>query len=454
MRTSQDDVQTGADAAGPSRDAAARRVLLHRLMGLHRAPRFAATLGTTAIVLSLTPLMRPLPADDPAQPPAPPPREIVYDTLAHGMALADLMEANGLDHRAIHEVTRVIRQYKRPRTLRPGAVMRFASAPGLLPDSIHLQFDADTTLRLLRSDSTWHARLEVAPLVVDTVRLAGTIETSLWNARLGGDAARLEPGGFQQMVYDLADVFAWKVDFTRDIQPGDAFRVAFEREVRPDGSVKSRRILAVELRNRDKAWQAIPYARDGGRIAFFDPEGGSLRGAFMRYPVPYRITSGFTRKRFHPVLKRYRAHQGTDYGAPAGTRVQATASGTVTRAGWWGGYGRAVEIRHMNGIRTRYAHLSSIASGIRAGARVAQGRVIGRVGSSGLSTGPHLHYEFLQNGAHRNPMAVSLPAEPGLEKEHMADFGRVRDRALALLGPLAPLAPHGGPPLALSDPGR
>jgi len=251
------------------------------------------------------------------------------------------------------------------------------------------------------------------------------------------------------MVYDLADVFAWKVDFTRDIQKGDAFRVVFEREVRPDGSVKSRRFLAVELKNRDKVWQAIPYPRDGGRIAYFDPDGGSLRGAFMRYPVPYRITSGFSRSRYHPILKRRRAHQGTDYGAPTGTRVQATASGTVTRAGWWGGYGRAVEIRHMNGIRTRYAHLSSIASGIRPGARVGQGQVIGRVGSSGLATGPHLHYEFLQNGAHRNPMAVSLPAEPGLEKEHMADFRVKRDAALSLLGPLGT---HEGPPLALGRP--
>jgi murein DD-endopeptidase MepM/ murein hydrolase activator NlpD len=420
-------------------------------MGLPRAPRFAATVGTTAIVLSVAPLMRPLPATDPAEPPQPPPREIVHDTLGHGMALADLMAANGLDARSIHDVTEVIRRYKKPRTLRPGAVMRFSGAPGLQPDRINLQINPDTTLRLLRSDSAWHARLEVVPLVVDTVRLSGVIETSLWNADLGGDAHRLGPGGFQEMVYDLADVFAWKVDFTRDIHPGDAFRVAFEREVRPDGSVRSRRFLAVELRNRDRVWQAIPYARDG-RVAYFDPEGGSLRGAFMRYPVPYRITSGFTRRRFHPILKRYRAHQGTDYGAPAGTPVQATASGTVTRAGWWGGYGRAIEIRHMNGIRTRYAHLSSIARGVAPGARVAQGQVIGRVGSTGVSTAPHLHYEFLQNGAHRNPMSVSLPAQPGLEKEHLDDFRRVRDAALALLDPPEDPVPHQGPPLALREP--
>ncbi len=415
---------------------------------LGRAPLVVGAVALAAAALSLAPMIIRHDDDLIHRPPPVPPREIVFDTLGRGMALADLMAANGLDGQAIYEITEVIRAYKKPRTLRPGAVMRFSGAPGVTPDRVNLRINPDTTLRMIRSDSTWTARLEVAPLVVDTVRLSGVITSSLWNAELGGDAARLEPGGFQEMVYDLADVFAWKVDFTRDIRTGDAFRVAIEREVRPDGSVKSRHFLAVELVNQGKVWQAIPYPREGGRIAFFDPEGGSLRGAFMRYPVPYRITSGFSRHRYHPILKRYRAHQGTDYGAPRGTPVHATASGTVTRAGWWGGYGRAVEIRHMNGIRTRYAHLSAIAAGIHPGARVGQGQVIGRVGSTGLATAPHLHYEFLQNGAHRNPMSVSLPAEPGLEKERMADFRRRRDLALALLHGVRPP----GTPLASAKP--
>jgi YD repeat-containing protein len=396
--------------------------------------RWPAAFGAAAAALSVSPFLmpRPLPAPEHAPPPTPP-REIVYDTLRHGMALADLMAANGLDRRSIHEISEVVRIYKQPRTLRPGAVMRFSGAPGATPDRLNLRFNPDTALKLIRSDSIWTARLEVVPLTTDTLRLSGVIETSLWHARLGGDADRLDPGGFQEMVYDLADVFAWKVDFTRDIHRGDAFRVVVEREVRPDGSVRSRRFLAVELRNRNRVWQAIPYARPGGRVAFFDPDGGSLRGAFMRYPVPYRITSGFSGRRFHPVLKTVRAHRGIDYGAPAGTPVQATASGTVTRAGWWDSYGRAIEIRHANGIRTRYAHLSSIAANVRPGARVQQGQVIGRVGSTGLATGPHLHYEFLQNGVHRNPMTVSLPAEPGLEKEHLEDFRQRRDEVLALM---------------------
>ena len=158
---------------------------------------------------------------------------------------------------------------------------------------------------------------------------------------------------------------------------------------------------------------------------------------FCVTPVPYRITSGFSNRRYHPVLKQYRAHRGTDYGAPHGTSVKATATGTVTRAGTWGNYGRMVAIRHTHGIETRYAHLSSIAAGIRAGARVDQGQVIGRVGSTGLATGPHLHYEFLQNGAHRNVSTMNLPSAPALEDQYVSEFLVSRDAALDVLSGVA-----------------
>ena len=210
-------------------------------------------------------------------------------------------------------------------------------------------------------------------------------------------------------------------------------RVALERKVRPDGSVRSRHFLAIELRNQDRVFRAIPQPRPGGRWTYFDEDGRSLHGAFLRYPVPYRITSRFTRRRYHPILRRYRSHEGIDYGAPPGTPVEATASGVVARAGYAGGYGRVVELRHAQGIRTRYAHLSAIGAGIRPGARVEQGTVIGRVGSSGLATGPHLHYEFIMNGRHRDPLTVELPGRPALATSRLAEFRRTRDQALPLL---------------------
>jgi murein DD-endopeptidase MepM/ murein hydrolase activator NlpD len=149
--------------------------------------------------------------------------------------------------------------------------------------------------------------------------------------------------------------------------------------------------------------------------------------------VPYRITSHFTGRRYHPVLKRYRAHEGIDYGAPAGTPVAATASGVVTRAEFSGGYGRIVELRHAQGIRTRYAHLSSFAANVRRGTHVEQGQIIGRVGSSGLATGPHLHYEFLKDGRHQNPLTVAMPTAASIDPSHLAEFRRARDEAIALL---------------------
>jgi murein DD-endopeptidase MepM/ murein hydrolase activator NlpD len=365
--------------------------------------------------------------------PAPPPPEIVYDTLRSGETLAQVLELRGFTPGAIHQLIEVVRQHKNPRSFRPGVVMRLSGPPGQSPDEVLLQLNQDSLLRLQAGSAGWASEVMTVPVRVDTLRLAGLIESSLWFADLSGEVDRLGEHEFQEYVYDLADVFAWKLDFTRDIRRGDAFRVAIERELRPDGSVRTRRFLAIELRNRGRVLSAIPYARPGGRREYFDVDGEALRGVFLRYPVPYRITSGFSNRRYHPILKRYRAHPGIDYGAPRGTPVKTTASGTVTRAGTWGTFGRIVEVRHTRGIQTRYAHLSAIAAGVRVGARVEQGQVIGRVGSTGLATGPHLHYEFLQSGAHRNPATMNLPSAPALEDQYRVDFQAGRDEALDLL---------------------
>jgi murein DD-endopeptidase MepM/ murein hydrolase activator NlpD len=360
-----------------------------------------------------------------------PPLETISDTLDSGETLAEVMAEHRLDEFAIHEIGGVIREHKSPRTLRPGAILSFTGLANERPTRLALRVDADTILHVARVDSGWTARIEVVPVVVDTVHLAGLIESNLWLAKLSGETDRLGDGEYEEFVYDLAEVYAWKIDFTRDIREGDGFRVAVEREVRPDRSIRTRRFLAIEFRNQERVLPAIPFTAPGGRREYYDLEGQALRGVFLRYPVPYRITSGFTNRRYHPILKRSRPHQGIDYGAPHGAAVRATASGTVTKAGAWGAYGKTVEIRHTHGIWTRYAHLSSIA--VRPGSRVNQGQVIGRVGSTGLATGSHLHYEFIQNGRHRNPQTVNLPAASALDAKHMDAFRIERDAALALL---------------------
>lgn len=369
---------------------------------------------------------------------AEPPPVTVSRSLTRGKALSEILVAQGLDSPEIQEITRLMRAYKSPRSLRPGTVVGFSIdpigpyGPRQAPDRIRIALGPDSVLDFIRTEPGWTARLELVPFVMDTVCISGVITSSLWSATLGGDLDRLGDGEFEELVYDLADIYAWEVDFTRDLRKGDVFRVAFERKVRPDGSVRSRHFLAIELRNQDRVLRAIPVPR-GASWAYFDENGRSLHGAFLRYPVPYRITSRFTSRRFHPLLKRYRKHEGIDYGAPAGAPVEATASGVVTRAGFAGGYGRLVELRHAGGIRTRYAHLSAIGPAIRPGARVNQGAVIGRVGSSGLATGPHLHYEFVLNGRHVNPLTVELPTQPSLAGARLAEFRTARDGALALL---------------------
>jgi len=355
------------------------------------------------------------------------------DTLTRGTALSQVLDSRGFDSDQIREITRLLGAYRSPRTIRPGTTLLFSAGTDSVPARIRLQLNPDSLLHFVRTDSLWSTRIELVPFVMDTVRVSGAIESSLWSARLGGDVDRFGTKDFEELVYDLADIFAWKVDFTRDLRRGDAVRVALERKMRPDGSIRSRHFLAIELRNGDRVLRAIPQPAPGGRFAYFDEEGRSLRGAFLRYPVPYRITSHFSNRRYHPILKKWRAHEGIDYGAPAGAPVEATASGIVTRAGFMGAYGRLVELRHPGEIRTRYAHLSSIAPDIRPGARVEQGQIIGRVGASGLATGPHLHYEFLKNGRHRDPLAVDLPGSPSIASSRLEEFRRDRDGALALL---------------------
>jgi murein DD-endopeptidase MepM/ murein hydrolase activator NlpD len=224
-------------------------------------------------------------------------------------------------------------------------------------------------------------------------------------------------------VVELAGVYEYKLNFTREIQPGDSYRVVYEREVRPDGTTRNKKIIAAEMVVHGKPYRA--YWFDGGRDArgYYDEEARPLAYGFSRYPISFpRITSSYNPNRYHPVLGVHRAHTGTDFGAPTGTPVMATAAGTVTFAGTNGGYGRMIEIRHFNGYTTRYAHLSRFADGMRVGARVSQKQVIGHVGATGLATAPHLHYELRINGRAVDAMRAKLPDSPPLPGAQRTQF--------------------------------
>ena len=234
------------------------------------------------------------------------------------------------------------------------------------------------------------------------------------------------------LALEFAKVFEGEVDFGNELQPGDSFEILFEKVVREGEFGGYGDIVAARFTTSGRSFEAFRYAIPGQKADYYDRDGRSMRRFFLKSPLKFepRVTSGFSFRRVHPVLKTARAHRGVDYGAPSGAPVLSVASGTVTRAGWTGGGGNSVYIKHDNGYETRYLHFSKIASGLRAGMRVSQGELIGYVGSTGLSTGPHLHYELLKGGTHVNPLDEHRKLPPGqpIPAAALAAYVEHRDR--------------------------
>jgi murein DD-endopeptidase MepM/ murein hydrolase activator NlpD len=355
------------------------------------------------------------------------------DTLHRGETFGALLNRNritGLDISQFDETTALD-----PKRLRPGLVFAIGrSRVDTDPSRIQVQVSPERLVTFTRSDTGWEAGSHEIPWRAETIRLEGQIDNSLYEAL---DAqvsdAQFDAGDRVRLAWDLADVFAWQVDFTRDIQPGDHYVVLCERLVSPDGETRFGRIIASDLTISGKRLTAVRFD-SASASAFFDPDGNSLRRAFLRAPVEFRrISSNFARARFHPILGRWRRHEGTDYSAAPGTPVMAAGDGVVLRAGYSGGYGNLIELRHRNGITTRYGHLRGFARGIHAGARVTQGEVIGFVGSTGLATGPHLHYEFRVNGVAQDSRRANLGTGAAVAAALRPAFERERDRVLGLL---------------------
>jgi murein DD-endopeptidase MepM/ murein hydrolase activator NlpD len=261
------------------------------------------------------------------------------------------------------------------------------------------------------------------------------VESSLYAALLRAEGVDMPTEERRQIVDVLADrIFAWQIDFSRDLRPGDRYRILYERLVRPDGTARAGRVVGVQFHINNRDHEAYAFRTPDGSEDYFDRDGESLRRAFLRAPLEFRrISSAFSKSRFHPVLKVNRAHNGVDYAASKGTPVRAVGDGTIRRAGWGGGYGNVVEIAHRQGYASRYAHLNGFAKGIRPGTRVRQGDLIGYVGSTGLSTAPHLHYEFHANGRPVDPNSVRyLTGEP-LARAHRAAFARSVATQMAIL---------------------
>lgn len=250
----------------------------------------------------------------------------------------------------------------------------------------------------------------------------GEITTSLYAAT---DAAGMPEAAANQ----LAEIFSGDIDFHHDLRKGDKFTVMYEMVYSNGALVDTGNIQAAEFINQNQTYRAIHFQND-----YYTAEGKSVRKAFLRSPIAFsRVSSGFTKSRFHPVLNKWRAHKGVDFAAPVGTKVKVTSDGVIASFGRRGGYGNVVMINHQGHFTTVYGHLSRFAKGLRRGQRVAQGDVIGYVGMTGLTSGPHLHYEFKVDGQQRDPLRVALPDAKPIDEANKAAFQSVADSFVARL---------------------
>ena len=315
------------------------------------------------------------------------------------------------------------------RQMSPGkAVTAKISRDGaLLSLTFPLNGGRDQALAIERDESNQYRISEQAmPLETHVLMKSAEIRHSLFGAT---DAAGIP----DSVATQLADIFGGDIDFGRDIRKGDRFSVIYESISHLGKVVRTGRILAAEFVNDGHTYRVVWFEGSDGKSGYYTADGKNIRKTFLRSPLEFsRVTSGFG-SRFHPVLKERRAHRGVDFGAPIGTRVRATGDGIVEVAGRQGGYGNLVILRHQSQYQTVYGHLNGFAASVRKGTRVSQGDVIGYVGTTGISTGPHLHYEFRVNGVHRNPLAMVLPAAPPLAADQMVRFRDSTQGVLARL---------------------
>jgi murein DD-endopeptidase MepM/ murein hydrolase activator NlpD len=338
------------------------------------------------------------------------------DTLRRGETIHQLLSRAELAESEARAIVDEVQRHRDLRRIRAGSVLEYRKSftTGDLR-GLEMKLDPDYVLQARRDGGEWTVKVEEVPVRTDTVVLTGVVESTLYNALARGEGGDVPVAERERVVDQLADrIFAWQVDFSRDLRKGDEIRVLYERVVRPDGTARSSRVLAVQMEAGGRKHEAYLFRLADGREDYFQRDGSSMRRAFLRAPLEFRrISSAFSRSRFHPVLGVNRPHHGIDYAAAPGTPVRAVGDGVITRAGWGGGYGNVVDIRHQQGYQSRYAHLRGFAPGIRAGTRVRQGDLIGYVGSTGLATGPHLHYEFHANGRPVDPNSIRyLTGEP------------------------------------------
>jgi len=351
----------------------------------------------------------------------PPPYQNVTLTIRRGDTLDKLFRKHDLNLGDLSRISKLDQARKRFRQLKPGDEFQVTHDQGKLV-SMTTNLDLTSALNIERAESGFTAELIERPIEKRKRLTYGVIETSLFESAATA-------GVSDRVIMNVAGIFAWDVDFVLDIRTGDNYYVQYEEIWQNGKFVKDGEIIAAEFNNNGRKHQAIRFIDDNGRSDYFTPDGHSVRKAFIRAPVDFtRISSNFNPRRKHPILNTIRAHRGVDYAAPRGTPIRAAGDGKVIYRGVKNGYGNAIILQHGGNITTLYAHMSRFA-GARVGSRVRQGQTIGYVGSTGLATANHLHYEYRLNGVHRNPRTVKLPQADPIDDQY-------RQRFLAAVEPI------------------
>ena len=337
-------------------------------------------------------------------------------TVKSGDSLAAIFSRVGIPARQLHDLLEQGGATLNLKKIYPGQTLRLMTSDSKGLIKLSYQIDKLSTLEIVHEGDDYTVSTTHLTPERRQISASGIIDSSLFVA---GQKANLS----DNLTMELANIFAWDVDFALDIRKGDQFTVLYEELFLDGESIGHGEILAAEFVNHGKHYQAVRYTDAGGKTDYYSLDGKSMRKTFLRSPVEFsRISSRFSLGRKHPILNRIRAHKGVDYAASRGTPIKATGNGKIVHRGKKGGYGNTIVIQHGSTYSTLYAHMSKYRSGLKSGSKIKQGQTIGYVGSSGLATGPHLHYEFRVNGAHRDPLKVKFPGADPLNKKYMPDF--------------------------------
>ena len=410
-----------------------------------KTPKLRIWLLLALITLLLVPLfLRPTVTSTeantaaPAPPAAPPPppipeirKEIISGTIASGDTISGLL-GGYFSAAEIHALNKQCKPVFPLSRLSAGQPYRLCLSDDDF-ERFEYDIDRDEQLIISRDVATFSVEKIPIPYTTKTARVRGVIESSLFEAVT-------DTGESEVLAMNLADIFAWDIDFILDIRKGDSFQALVEKRYRDGQPAGYGRILAAEFTNKGTTFQAFLYKDGDRRLDYYDADGRSLRKAFLKAPLSFsRISSGFTMRRFHPITKTWKSHPAIDYAAPRGTPIKSVGDGVIIKKGYTRGNGNYIKIRHNSSYETIYLHMKGFAKGIAKGKRVAQGQRIGYVGSTGLATGPHLCFRMYKNGAPVNPHRVKAPATKPISGASRAEFDIHAAKLMAELTDKAPV---------------